>query len=502
MNSRGRLSSLGNRLMSIQRFITKQNNSVSSLKRLNKHVNDILKSIKDGFITVDSDLRYTYINQQAARLSGNTRKDLIGKRMADAHPDFEKTIFYKKYIKALQTNKVLKFEHYYKELNKWFAINIYPWSDGLSIYFTDITFIKESEEKVRQSQAHFSLLVNNVEEYAIITLDSKGRIQTWNRGAEQLYGYTFKEIYNKHFSLLATLADRKTNVPGKILREATLRGRSVNDTWQVRKDGTKFFGSGITSPLTTNKGVVLGFIKVKRDVTHIMEAQRLKDEFIGIASHELKTPLTSVKALTQLMLRRVVVKNDTQYIDFLTRINKEIDKLSTLVGNLLDVSKIQSGKAMLYSKELVDLNSLIKETIDNLSVAYDSRTIEIRGLVKGKVYGDKMRLAQVIINLVLNAIKYSPSDKKIIVHVSSKKQRAIVGVQDFGIGIARSKQEKIFSRFYQINDVRKSSAPGLGLGLYIVSDIIEHHKGKIWVESEVGRGSTFYFSIPFSKVAR
>lgn len=256
--------------------------------------------------------------------------------------------------------------------------------------------------------------------------------------------------------------------------------------------------SMVTSrPVRDENGEVTLVISIIHDITERMMVERRKDEFISMTSHELKTPVTSLKGFTNVLQRRLTKQGDTQGLHYLARMDAQLDKLTTLISDLLDISRMQSGKLELRA-EPFELDTLIDETVENVQVATSTHRLLVEGRTGAQVFGDKERLAQVYVNLLTNAIKYSPHTDKVIVHLfrDDDAQQAIVSVQDFGIGIDKTHHEKIFERFYQVTDPEEKTYPGLGIGLYISSEIVARHHGRMWVESIKMIGSTFYVALP------
>jgi len=221
-----------------------------------------------------------------------------------------------------------------------------------------------------------------------------------------------------------------------------------------------------------------------------------KDDFMSIASHELKTPVTSLKVFGQLMQQLATKNGDHTYDRYLIKMDEQVGKLTGLISSLLDVTKMQSGQ-MPFNMKYFDLNKCIQDNIEVAREIAKKHTVILEGSFKKKVYGDEDRIYQVVDNLISNAIKYSPKGKKVVVRLSNGKGEVSVSVQDFGIGIDKPHQEKIFDRFYRVTDIDEKTFPGLGIGLYISSEIIKRHNGKLWVESAKGKGSTFSFTIPY-----
>ncbi len=257
--------------------------------------------------------------------------------------------------------------------------------------------------------------------------------------------------------------------------------------------------SAVTSrPVFDEQGDVLFAITILHDITERMLAEQRKDEFISMASHELKTPVTSLKGFTNILQRRLTKQGDAAGLHYLARMDTQLNKLTKLITDLLDISRMQTG-TLVFQKEPFDLDTLIHEVVENLQAATSTHHLYIEGQTEAQIVGDKDRLGQVIINLVTNAIKYSPQADKVIIRLSQDQQQAIISVQDFGIGIAEAHHQHIFERFYQVTNPEEKTYPGLGIGLYISREIVERHHGRVWVKSRKGEGATFYVALPLIK---
>ena len=226
----------------------------------------------------------------------------------------------------------------------------------------------------------------------------------------------------------------------------------------------------------------------------LRELGRQKDDFIAIASHELKTPVTSIKLYTQLLHRKFQKQNDIQSADAVAKMDTQVNKLTALINDLLDVTKIEEGKLRL-NFETFDFNDLTAEIVEEMQLTTKHKIEKHLGSVN-PIDGDRDRIGQVLVNFISNAIKYSPGANKVIVKTASDKKNIVISVQDFGMGLTPKDQLKVFERFNRAGQEGPGGLPGLGLGLYISKEIIKRHKGEIWLESKKGRGSTFYFSLP------
>jgi PAS domain S-box-containing protein len=329
------------------------------------------------------------------------------------------------------------------------------------------------------------------------TLD--GMITSWNSASERMFGYTAQEAIGQHISLIIPPELRQEEE--KIIRKLRQGIRTQHyETVRRRKDGTNVDVSLSISPIKDGAGNITGAAKIARDITERLEIERRKDEFISMASHELKTPVTSIKGFTQLLRRRFQKRDDQESIHFLARMDVQLIKLTQLIHDLLDISKMQTGQ-LVYREEPFELDVLVQEIIENMQGTTQTHLLILEKAERVRVFGDRDRLGQVLMNLLTNAIKYSSRADKVLVQVVAEGTQAVVRVQDFGVGIAKAYQEKIFERFYQVSEPEMKTYPGLGIGLYIASEIIKRHQGCIWVESRKGAGSTFSFRLPLRYVA-
>ena len=240
------------------------------------------------------------------------------------------------------------------------------------------------------------------------------------------------------------------------------------------------------------------------DITHQkeMEAKRReleqqKDEFIGIASHELKTPVTSVKAYTQVLKYKFEKGGDLVSAAQLAKMDAQLDKLTNLIGDLLDVTKIEAGKLQ-FEIARFSFDDLVREVVENMQLTTERHTLVLETQAKKSIFGDRDRIGQVLTNLISNAIKYSPRADTILITTTLLQNHVQLSVRDFGVGIAKKSQDKVFERFYRVSGSQQYTFPGLGLGLYISAEIISRLQGRMWVESAKGKGSTFYVKLPIS----
>ncbi len=304
---------------------------------------------------------------------------------------------------------------------------------------------------------------------------------------------------NTENRLLYDLGNRQWNIPKlRVLLEEILPEKNTIEDFVVEHD---FKDIGQKTVLLNARTLRQGPDKTSlillaiEDITERKQLEQQKDEFISIASHELKTPITSVKAYTQILGQRFRKIGDTKSVELAEKMDLQLDKLTSLIGDLLDVTKIEAGRIQ-FNETLFDFNELVESTVEELQRSTKKHSISIELQVPIKVYGDHDRLGQVITNFITNAIKYSPQADSIIVRTSIDKEKVTLAVQDFGLGLSKDDKERVFERFYRVSGSDQNTYPGLGLGLYISSEIINRHNGRIWVESKKSIGSTFCFSLP------
>lgn len=247
--------------------------------------------------------------------------------------------------------------------------------------------------------------------------------------------------------------------------------------------------------LKDDQGNILKWYGSNMDITEQKELARQKDNFLAVASHELKTPVTSIKAYAQVMETLFKRSGDTRNAELVGKMDKQVNRLNNLIGDLLDVTKINSGR-MQFNHTTFDFNDLVDEITEAIQLTTQKHKIEKLARFTRMVTGDKERIGQVIINLLSNAVKYSPDSNKIILYTEDHGDYLKLCVQDFGIGITKEKQDKVFEEFYRVSGTKEHTFPGLGLGLYISSEIVKRMGGEINVNSVLGKGSTFCFTLP------
>nr|WP_290427246.1 sensor histidine kinase [Mucilaginibacter aquariorum] len=240
------------------------------------------------------------------------------------------------------------------------------------------------------------------------------------------------------------------------------------------------------------------FSGVMMDITEEKQNELRKNKFIGMVSHELKTPLTSLKAYVQMLYNWAKKQKDSFAVTSLSKVERQIKKMQNMINGFLNLSQAESGKIQL-DKQDFDLGELINDVMNETKLITTSHTINFLPCEPMAIHADKEKIEQVVINLFNNAIKYSPKQTVITVSCEITDNKAQVCVKDEGIGIDEQDIDKLFKRYYRVENKHTENINGFGIGLYLCAEIIRHHHGSIWVESEVGKGSAFYFSLPLAK---
>ena len=242
------------------------------------------------------------------------------------------------------------------------------------------------------------------------------------------------------------------------------------------------------------------FVKeLEKQKKKVEEAVAVRDQFISAASHELKTPVTSLKVYTQGLEKQIKKGQKETTVKYFKKIDGQVDKLATLIEDLLNVTRLQHGK-LEFTMTGFDIQEVLQESVEAIRGTDEKHEFILVGKVGKKVFGDKYRIYQVITNLLTNAIKYSPNADKIVIWTVPKNDRVVVSVEDFGIGISPAQQAKIFQQFYRVTQHEAETFPGMGMGLYIASELIKRHGSTLTVKSKKGKGSTFSFSLPYVEI--
>ncbi|MFD2145009.1 sensor histidine kinase [Mucilaginibacter antarcticus] len=261
------------------------------------------------------------------------------------------------------------------------------------------------------------------------------------------------------------------------------------------KDGRLIDVSLSISPIRDTNGKIIGVSQIARDISERKRDEIRKNDFIGMVSHELKTPLTSLTAIMQVLHKKLNNTDDRFVPDALARANQQLKRMGNLINGFLNVSRLESGKIVI-EKRLFIMEDLIKEVIAEINLTGATHMIELPRCDKVEVFADRDKINSVVTNLLSNAIKYSPKASQITITCEQTQEELLVSVNDEGLGMKADDCERIFDRYHRVESDDTRHISGFGIGLYLSAEIVKRHDGRIWAESELSKGSTFYFSLP------
>jgi PAS domain S-box-containing protein len=361
----------------------------------------------------------------------------------------------------------------------------------------------------------YRLLVDRVRDYAIFALDTTGHVLSWNEGAQRLKGWTASEIIGKHFSTFYPDYDIASGKPAYELEGAIREGRFEDEGWRIRKDGSRMWANVVITAIRDAAGELIGFAKVTRDLTERRAAEeaaladarrateaevanRTKSEFLAAMSHELRTPLNAIGGYAELIAMGIGGPITEQQQEYLSRIRGSQQHLLGIITDLLNFSRIEAGQVT-YELAPVSAQVIIEGVMPLISPQAEAKKIALSSEPVSPlllVQADKQKAEQIVLNLMSNAIKFTPAGGSVLVRCTDEGAQVCFAVQDSGVGVPAEKLAVIFEPFVQLGRTRISQHEGTGLGLSISRDLARAMGGDVTVESTVDIGSTFTLSLP------
>lgn len=375
--------------------------------------------------------------------------------------------------------------------------------DGRRAYISgtirDITENKNYEKNIRESEKKYRFLADAMPQIVWIG-EKDGRLTYFNQATMDYSGKNYKEFLEGDGWLEIVHPDERED--NRKLWERSVQSQKpffFEHRFRNKLGEYRWFLSRAI-PEVDEFGTVKKWVGTSTDIEDMKRQEKQKNDFIKMANHELKTPVTTIKGYVQLLQKTRGNSEDKFLVNSLNTIENQVNKLNLLIGDLLDISRMESGDLPLNKKEF-SLLGLVTETIEDIKASEPGHQInfELKHPSDIEVCADKDRITQVLNNLLTNAIKYSPVTKHVNVEIFVDDENAMVSVEDFGIGMDKNELDKIFERFYRVSGDDEETFPGFGIGLYIVKDILERHDGKVHVQSIKGQGSKFCFSLPLEK---
>jgi PAS domain S-box-containing protein len=447
-------------------------------------------------------------NTGAQRIKGYRADEIIGKHFSVFYPQEAIDRGWPQYELETAT-RVGQFQDEGWRIRKdgstfWANVLITPMRDddgtliGFSKVTRDLTERREQEERLQQSEERFRLLLEGVQDNAIIMLDPDGRVTSWNSGAQRILGYSATEVLGQPVERFHTEEDRANGSAAEELRTALANGRVTGQGWRVRKDGTRFWAEVALTALHDEQGRLRGYAKVTRDLSDQQRLESLQEqgrnltEFLAMLAHELRNPLAPLRNSLTLMTMEGALPPRLGYAHGV--MDRQLAQLTRLVDDLLDVSRVTRGKLRLQH-EVVDLNAAAQGAIEATRALVEARRQELTQDLAPqplRIYADHARITQVLVNLLNNAAKYTPERGRI--HVASRADGAdaVVSVRDNGMGIMPRDIDTVFELFAQGPPPPDAASGGLGIGLALSRRIAELHGGTLTARS-AGRnqGSEF-----------
>lgn len=461
----------------------------------------IINSTNDAIISKNLNGIITSWNPSAQRIFGYKPEEIVGQSILTLIPEDrqdEETLI----LSRLRQGERVQYFHT-KRLTKSgtlidVSLTISPVKDeqgtiiGVSKIARDITDLIVAEKQ----SAMLSAIVSYSDD-AIISKDLHSIVTSWNNSAERLFGYTAEEMIGQ--SIVKLLPEDRLQEEPEIIAKLK-QGQRVDhfETKRLTKYGKLLDVSLTISPVMDLTGRIIGISKIARDITDKKQEEQRKNDFIAIVSHELKTPLTSMRSYVQLALAKANERRDEFTKKVLLRAEIQTRKMTTLIQDFLNLSRLEEGKMSLNLSEF-SLEELMEEVMSDTLTLTSSHQIEYHPCTSVFLNADKEKIGQVLTNLLGNAIKYSPEQTTIKVSCAIKNEGLEFKIIDQGDGIALADQPRLFERFYRVNNNRQHHISGFGIGLYLVSEIIRLHGGEIKVQSELGQGSTFSFVLPLNE---
>ncbi len=352
-----------------------------------------------------------------------------------------------------------------------------------------------------EQQAEAEALFTSIGDGAIST-DEFGRITRVNPAAQYLLGYDEAELLGAWFPrriTAVTFDESPVNLIDRPITKAFLTGKPISEKlYYRRKNGQKLPVAVTVSPILL-KGKPLGAIEVFRDITLEQEVDRMKSEFISLASHQLRTPLSAIKTYTHMLYDGYMGELNTAQKKSLNTVIGASNRMNELISTLLNITRMESGTIAVTPKS-VRIDSVADDVVKELSLMAGSKAIKLAVSAKPKtgisLTTDALILKEVLTNLVSNAIKYTPEKGSVNIRLRTERGNAIAEIRDSGWGIPKFSQDQIFSKFFRAHNIVKRETTGTGLGLYLVKGLIDALGGRIWFTSEEGKGTSFFFSLP------
>ncbi|WP_036249190.1 CheR family methyltransferase [Massilia sp. BSC265] len=495
---------------------------VEETGKANDDLNNLIASTDIATIFVDSGLRIKRFTPRAADLFSIIASD-VGRSLLDLTHRLDYDQLAEDVSATFDTLRLVEREVRSTD-GRYYIVRLLPYRtnedriEGAVMTFFDITLRRQAEEQARLSEARMQMVADSAQDYAIITLDQDGRITSWNKGAQTVFGWSADEMMGRTTEPLFVPEDVERGIPQDELRRAREDGRAEDERWHLRKDGTRFFCSGVTTPL--GDGEFYGYAKIARDTTtrahqdnerqqalsretegrsDAEHASAIKEEFLSVMSHELRHPLNMIHINVELLSRMPELRQSPTFMRAAAIIRNSVMAQAKIIDDLMDMSRIRTGKLSLTMSPVV-LDAVLQGIVDVMrnDPATRELQIDLTGNSGGMpVLADLVRIEQAVMNLLSNAVKFTPPGGRIEVHLDREEGFVRLDVSDSGQGIAPEFLSHVFDMYRQSASATTRSKCGLGIGLALVREIVTLHGGRIEAAYEgVGKGARFSIWLP------